>query len=113
MTEDKDALSQQDAAGQPDTKRRITVEITLTSLPVNNPIDAFTFYTEVLVSSNNSTFPNFMLAIVASGPKGMAPACCWSQTTTRSPKHSRKLCIRPGYQSSFLARPIFNKSTAA
>ena len=42
------------------------MKITLTSVPVNNPIDAFTFYTEVLGFVKRLYIPEAVLAIVAS-----------------------------------------------
>ena len=42
------------------------MKIMLTSLPVNNPIDAFTFYTEVLGFVKRLYIPEAVLAIVAS-----------------------------------------------
>ena len=42
------------------------MKITLTSVPVNNPIDAFTFYTEVLGFVKRRYIPEAVLAIVAS-----------------------------------------------
>ena len=42
------------------------MKITLTSVPVNNPLDAFTFYTEVLGFVKRLYIPEAVLAIVAS-----------------------------------------------
>ena len=42
------------------------MKITLTSVPVNNPIDAFAFYTEVLGFVKRLYIPEAVLAIVAS-----------------------------------------------